>query len=280
MLRQGKVILEPDYDDPKSSFLELLPDSRFILPIHKAYLRFGKEQFGDFPNFRENTAGPNYRNGHITILEEGIRQLYTEGGPKNVKLANDFYQYLRHYYPDPNTGKTQEQYLVPLETFVFRERKRQLTSFKRATAIIGSWLFRSLKFASLGEVDQAANANERARKDWLYYMEDKRMEVGQSGRRQLAPLKVMRADATLQFMQRPDIYVMHKVKLWRVLERETRQRCYDRLLPIVTRLCDEHNPPLDIRKAFPEPPGMKEFRETNTREDERPDKGISHGEKS
>ena len=51
MASMGDIILEPNYEKPNTSFIQMLPDTRFIRPMHKAYLRFGKEQFGDDPKF-------------------------------------------------------------------------------------------------------------------------------------------------------------------------------------------------------------------------------------
>ncbi len=278
MIDQGRLVLEPDFEDPKRSYLDMLPDTRFIKHMHETYLRLGKEQFGDDPRFIEGTAGPNYRAGHVTFLEDGIHRLYTEGGPEGMKLARRYYAYLREYNPDKVTHKVQDRYLQPLERFVMREFWDELTSSKRATAIIGVWILRSLKNLSLGEVDQSIAAMERAKQGWMYYMEDKRFEPGQLSRRGLRPLIDMRANALAQFMQGQSIHVLHKARLWQRLDKTTRQMAYDRLAPYFRRVCQGHRPPLDPVKAFPEPPGMEEFRRSRP-EGFGPDPSIDHGEK-
>ncbi len=277
-IKRGKLILEPDFDDPKRSHIELLPDSRFIEHMHETYLRLGKEQFGDDPSFVEGTAGPNYHTGHVTNLEDGVRQLYTEGGPKNLALAREYYAYLRKYNPDKDTGEVQERYRQPLDAFVFSEFKGEFDSYKRANAIIGSWIHRSLKHLSLGEVDQSIAAMARARQGWTYYMQDKQIEPGQTARRHLAPLKNMRDNSIVQFLQKPDINIMHKARLWSRLDKPSRLATYDQLAPYFRQLCDSNEPPLDSEKAFSEPPGMEEHRKNNAVDDV-PKTQIDYGER-
>jgi hypothetical protein len=44
-------------------------------------------------------------------------------------------------------------------------------------------------------------------------------------------------------------------------------------------LCDRHEPPLELSKAFPEPPGMDEYRLNPERDDRQEDKSMSPGTK-
>ncbi len=277
-IKRGKLILEPNFDDPKRSYLELLPDSRFIEHLHQTYLRLGKEQFGADPRFIEGTAGPSYSVGHFTDLEDGIRQLYTEGGSQNVAQASGYYAYLREYNRDSDTGLVQPRFLQPLEQFVMREFWSELSSFKRANALIGAWVLRSLKHLSLGEVDQAIASMERAKQGWHYYMEDKGTDPGKTKRRHLAPLRDMRADALVQFMQQPSVFILHKARLWNRLEMPTKRAAYDKLAPYFTDLCAAAEPAMNPDKAFPGPPEMEEFRRTRPN-DFGPDESIDHGEK-
>jgi hypothetical protein len=277
-VKRGKLVLEPDFDNPTNSYLEMLPDSRFIPYLHKTYLKFGKEQFGDDPRFIEGTAGPSYLNGHFTFLGDAIRQLYTEGGEKNIKLAQKYYAYLRKYNRNKD-GSPKQSYLMPLKSFVLKDLKEDLGSIKTANMHIGAWLIRSLKWLSLGDAERSAGALNWANTAWHYYMKDKTQDVGDTERRHLPPLAKMRADAVVEFMQAPEFYIMHKVRLWNALGVETRRMTYDRLAPFFEYLCDITEPPLDVTKAFPEPPGMEEYRATHPL-DNAPDKGISHGEKA
>lgn len=277
-IKRGKLVLEPDFDTPANSYLELVPDSRFIPYLHETYLRMGKEQFGDDPRFIPGTSGPNYLIGHFTFLGDWIRQLYTEGGSKNVKLAKEYYAYLREYNRDDD-GSPKEQYLQPLEKFVMQDFYDDLTGFKTANMTVGAWIQRSLKYLSIGEVQAGRASLLRAKKGWEHYMKSKGIDPGQSHRRHLAPFKAMYADAVGQVMTSTHVAVIHKVRLWKTLDLIGRRMSYDRLLPYLTELAAAHQPPIVLEKAFPEPPGMEEYRRSRPK-DFGPDESIDPGEKA
>jgi hypothetical protein len=44
-------------------------------------------------------------------------------------------------------------------------------------------------------------------------------------------------------------------------------------------MCSEHDPPLDAARAFPEPPGMDEYRRNPEQRRERFQPGVSEGTK-
>ncbi len=290
-IKRGRMILEPDFDIPKNSYIELLPDSRFIRNLHEAYLEFGKAQFQDDPRFVEGTSGPNYRSGHVNFISDGIRQLYTEGGTENLELAQELYEYLRKYIRNDD-GSPKKLYQQPLQQFVMRDFLDDLNSFKTANMTVGAWLQRSLKWLSVGEIERAQGAVVWAKTGWVVYSKDTTVTVGKVRRQQLSPLPLMYADATYSFMGLPHIPTVHKVRLWKFLGDarfraafpevfwSTRQIVWDRLADVFIELCATNDPPLDPKRAFPEPPGMAEFRENppdfmNLEYDEGIDQGIS-----
>lgn len=278
-VKRGKMIIEPDFDKPTNSYLELMPDSRFVPYLHASYLKFGKEQFGDDPRFIEGTAGPSYSNGHYSFLADGVRQLYTEGGARNLALAKEYYAYLREYNRESD-GSVQPQYLLPLDKFVMAAFYSNLVSFKRANMEIGALIIRSLKYLSVGESTSSVTAMDMAKKGWEFYMKDKYIDVGGSDRRHMAPLRVMRASGVIQFMNIPSVHVLHKARLWKRLELPTRQRAYDRLAPYFRELCESHTPILAEARAFPEPPGMEDYRLTREAKQDESDVQVDHGEKA
>ncbi len=277
-IKRGKIVFEPDFDDPGGSYIELLPDSRYIPYLHEVYLRLGEEQFGDDPRFIPGTSGPNYMKGHFTFLGDWVRQLYTEGGSKNTNLAKEYYEYLRTFNRNDD-GSAKEQYLQPLEKFVLQDYLEDLSGFKSANMTIGAWITRSLKLLSIGELSPSIAAMERAKMGWEYYREQTGIDPARTDRRSLPPLIKMRADAVMQFLTSPGIVPIHKVRLWRVLDLTTRQMTYDHLFDYFTELAAEHDPPMILDKAFPEPPGMDEFR-ANQPEPVEEDVKIELGEKA
>ena len=85
-------------------------------------------------------------------------------------------------------------------------------------------------------------------------------------------------------MATPDVFlspvdVKDSHILTRAVERRARQMVWDRVQPLLVKLCSEHDPPLDAARAFPEPPGMEEYRQNPEKRRERTTEGVSEGTK-
>ena len=277
----GKIVLEPNFDRPNHSFLQVLPDIRFIRPMHEAYLHFGEKQFGDDPRFKPGTSGPNYFGGHRNFLLKSIRQLYLEGAEQNLEEAKEYYFYLRKFDTQQD-GSVKPQYQVTFERFVFKTMYEALDTQAGATTFISQLLLRSLKDLSDGNVSASVAHFKEARKWWDYYHRD--MMYDRNARRKLEPIGIMRRDVAMQFMTAPAEWysLLQKARLWQALDRPTRQAVYDRVLAMVEKQCAAHDPPLDADKVMPLPPDMKQYRANPDRvlqALERLDESVSHGEK-
>jgi hypothetical protein len=268
MVRQGRLVLEPNWDQPNRSFVEFLPDPRFIDHLHQTYLEIGKEQFGHDERFREGTSGPNYWVGHVNFLRQAITELYFEGTEKSIAKANGYYHYLTRYDTD-DEGKTKPQYLVPLEKFVLQDLYDALQTSKATSLFVGGFINRSLYEQALGNLDAAVGFLEVAKKAYDFYM--KGMRGDPQARRELEPLKIIYRDCVVRFMQRPDRALYQKVRLWQALDLTIRQHTYETLQPYFVELCERHDPPLDVDRAFRAPPGWDKAAEQpmKTRERER-----------
>jgi len=73
----------------------------------------------------------------------------------------------------------------------------------------------------------------------------------------------MLRDEIIEFIQDPRYKPLFKARLWKNLPLRQRQMAYDALSAYFKKLCAEQNPPWSITRAFPEPPGMIEFRKTH-----------------
>jgi hypothetical protein len=277
--RNGKIILEPNFQGPGKSFVDYQPDTQYIRHMHEAYIRYGKEQFGDDPNFVEGTAGPNYSTGHENFLMRSIRQLYLTGGTKNMEEAKEYYFYLRKFDLD-EYGQPKPRYHTTFKAFVERQFKETLDTQAGATVFIQSFLLRSLKEAAVGEVERALMSFATAKEWYEYYHRDTKTD--RNTRRMLQPLGIMRRDIALIFMQRPEFSAQEKARVWKSLDLTTRRAIYDDALPFVQQQCDAHVPPFDPNKVMPTPPGMEEHRknpDTVLTELKRYDERVSRGEK-
>ncbi len=276
LIGRGKIILWPNFDDPFSSYIEMTPDTRFIPYLYDTYLRLGKELFSDHPKFKEGTPGPIYMNGFVTNMHNWIELLYLKGGRKNIEQAENYYAWLRENNPHPD-GSTQEQYLLSLNEFVVGHTRDQLLTYKAVSAIIRSFIERALKQYSLGDSEAALASLRRARLAYEYWMKDTRVDPNE--RRWLQPPEVILRDQIEAYLKRQDIATLFKAKLWRALPLKQRQQTYDRLRSYFERLCESREPPWSTTRAFPEPPGMEEFRTQDTKHRGERREDIEQGER-
>ncbi|GJM24664.1 MAG: hypothetical protein DHS20C16_10790 [Phycisphaerae bacterium] len=277
--RKGKIVLEPNFQEPGKSFVEYQPDARYIRHMHEAYIKFGKEQFGDDPNFVEGTAGPNYSTGHENFLMRSIRQLYLTGGKKNMEEAKEYYFYLRKFDLD-RSGNAKPRYSTTFKAFVERQFKEALDTQAGATVFIQAFLLRSLKEAAVGDVERSIQSFNTAKEWYEYYHRDTKTD--RNARRVLQPIGIMRRDIALIFLQRPDFSIPEKARVWKSLDLTTRRAIYDDAMPFVQVQCDAHTPPFDPNKVVPTPPGMEEHRKNPDavlNELEHYDDSVSRGEK-
>ncbi len=257
LITRGRITLVPNFDDSFSSYIELTPDVRYIPYLYDTYMRLGKKHFGDSPRFVEGTPGPSYMNGFVTAMHNWIELLYLEGGEENRKLAENYFAWLREHNPHPDGG-TQERYLQTVDEFVMGDLLSQLQTYKAATAIIGSFIRQALKQFSLGQTRAALSSMTRARQCYDYWMIDTKVDI--NDRRKLQEPMIMLRDQVEAFMKEPRIDPLGRARLWKALPAEQRQMAYDNLRPLFEKLSDAQKPPWEVDRAFPEPPGMEEFR--------------------
>lgn len=260
MVGKGKITLWPNFDDPFASYIELTPDLRYIPYLFDVYLRLGKEHYGDDPRFREGTPGPIYMTGFVTHMQNWIQLLYLEGGEKNVQQAEQYYAWLRKNNPDQNTGQTQERYLQTLDEFVMGDIYAQLQTWRMARTFVAGFIQRGLKMFSLGMDKRGLKSWSRARKSYDVWMIDTAGDRDE--RRKMQPFVVILRDEIEGFLQDVGFNPLHKAALWKNLPLLQRQMTYDHLRPYFARLCETRAQRWDVKAAFPEPPGMVEFRKT------------------
>lgn len=277
LIARGKMTLVPNFDEPFKSYIELTPDLRFIPYLFETYMKLGKKQFGNDPRFREGTPGPSYMTGFVTAMQTWIELLYLEGGEKNIEQAENYFAWLRENNPHPD-GSTQEKYLIPLDEFVMGDLVGSLGTYRSAGAIINMFLRQSLKQWSLGMDDQALRSLWLARKCYDYWMADTKVDF--NDRRKMQPIRILLRDQIGSFMESEEFDALAKVRLWKNLPVDQRRLTWDSLAPYFVRLCEAQTPAWGVAKAFPEPPGMEEFRKVDPdyRSPDRP-QDVEQGER-
>jgi hypothetical protein len=287
LVTRGRVTVEPNFDDPLESYFEESPDTRFILPSFEVYQRLALEQWPEASGIEETP----FFGGFVSYVQNWIELLYYEGGEKNRALAEEFYVYLREKNKNED-GSTKEMYLKTLDEFIQGRLIDQLKTYKQGPAIIRSFILRSLKHLSLGQDDRALDNVRWARKAYKYWTVDTLSDPNE--RRRLQDFHIIFRDEVMNYMKSEIISPLAKTWLWKELGTtvatwprwtedlrltQARQLTYDQLSPYFARLCESLDPPWDVNKAFPPPPGMEEFRkqEIHYRDEAREEEGVSPG---
>ncbi len=257
LIMRGQMTFYPDFDDPYSSYLELTPDTRLIPYLYDTYLRLGKEQFGEDPRFVEGTPGKKFLNGMVTNMHNWIELLYLEGGEQNVQLATQYYSWLREKNPHPD-GSTQDIYLITLDEFVMADIINQLQTYRAVSAIIRSFVRRSLKQFSLNQKQAAVTSMIKARQCYDIWMIDTKNDI--NTRRHMETPEIILRDEIYAFMKEPRVMPLFKARLWKHLPIRQQLMTFDDLQPLLQRICETQEPRWSIQAAFSEPPGMEQFR--------------------
>ncbi|MCO6435628.1 MAG: hypothetical protein J5J06_00895 [Phycisphaerae bacterium] len=260
MVMGGRIVLWPNFDEPFDSYIEFSTDPRLIPYLYDEYLRLGKKYFGDREDFVEGTAGPVFRNGFVSAMENWIQVLYFEGGEKNLALAENFYAWLRKNNPHPD-GSTQERYTKTVQEFVLGDVLDQLHTHRAAAGLVRTFIKRALKELGLGLTEAGVSSLRHARLAHRYWEKDA-ADIKRTDRLRLPPIRIMLRDQIEEMMREPQLAALFKVRLWNALPVEQRQMTFDRLRPYFEQLCASQRPPWDVEKALPEPPGMEEYRKT------------------
>ena len=268
---RGKITFEPypDRDRIYLSYLSFTPDENMIEPMHTAYVRYGRMLDPD-PG-KGGGAGETFRSGHINFLSEAIRMLYLSG--REQESAN-YYEYLQTEYRLRPDGTPNPEYMKTFYDFVMGDyyASVQTMSIREATIAIAGWLNRAFEDQTDGNQKRARRLMDRAKQVYADFMKDKKgiyLVPGKS----LPPFDQIATDVFAAWMMKPYALptdTLRKANLWSVAELTLKQRVYDDLLPGFTAECDTWN--FDVAKAFPEPPGMEEYRKANpTRFQKAPD---------
>jgi hypothetical protein len=258
LVTRGRMTLWPDFDKPFRSYVELTPDTRYIPYLYDQYMQYGKEIFGEDPDYQEGTPGSNFMTGFVTNMQNWIELLYLEGGDQNLEMAQNYYAWLRHNNPHPD-GSTQEQYLLPLEEYVLGELKLQMDTYRSASAIVGSFVRKALKQFALGQIEPGLASLKHAATCHKFW-ESGLTGADRTERRSIATPAEQFRNQIETFIQDPQYEPLAKARLWRNLPLEYRQFVYDRLLPVFEKICAERQPAWSRERTFPEPPGMEEAR--------------------
>ena len=292
LIRMGKIILDANEKQPNRSYLNFASDLRFIEPCHQTYIELGERATGGEGLDPDKQKQAEYfRTGHANFLTDSIRLLYLYGADAQRAQARKYYRYLRENFKGSD-GKTKPQYQIPLEEYAQGDLKERVDRFQIASSEINVYLGSALQALADDDVKLYHGSMGNAKTIHDYYMRDKRDDPNE--RRKMKKFRDLVRDAIVGVLQLPaealvnerpprgvpeasPVYqafltrrtqnaLLMKARIWSRLSVDENgvdyQRwAYDPILATLEAECEEAD--FDPAKAFPEPPGMKEFREKN-----------------
>ncbi len=260
LFQRGDVTFEPNREQVHLSYLSLGRDLNMIEPMHRAYMEYAP-LFDPNPG-EQGGAGETYRVGHINFLSEAIRLLYLAGRERE---ATRYYQILRETYPLTRGGQPNETFQKPLHDFVVDSflESVEVPGMRDIRLVLDGLLYNAYTELAKGNVTRYARVARTAQQYHTRYMQKKGNLP--TGRLDIPPFREVTVDAFGRWLaQGPPMApadTLHKVRLWRRAPLYLRQVVYDDLLPMFERECELWE--FELEQAFPEPPGMEEYREAH-----------------
>jgi hypothetical protein len=260
MTKAGRYIFRINLDDPMASFLNVMPDLRYLEAMHNKYLEYGQKHAEEGEDVGQ-TAGETLRSGHVNHLHNGIVALYLSGRKDE---ARKYLDYLAINYKDLYEGTVQEQYLQSLDDFVRSQLKDMSESYNDAIMLIYSLLTDGYMSLAAGYGEEFAAALNNAQYVYNVYQREAGDDI--QGRRTLPPFSRMRADALGYFVSQQEFPLPLRSIAWNLEADQIKRQCYDDVIGDLAVQCERGG--FDVARAFPEPEGMAQWRIDNPRPDQ------------
>ena len=120
MAKQGRYIFRANVDKPFESFLNMLPDFRWVEAMHKKYLELGQKHKDESEDIGE-TAGETFRSGHVNELQDAI--VIALSG-RTRRRSPKYLAYLAKNYTNQDTRQIQDQYLQDVDSSSWARSRR------------------------------------------------------------------------------------------------------------------------------------------------------------
>jgi len=255
LVKMGRYAFQLNFQSPMESYLALMPDLRYVEPLHKKYLELGKKHADEDEDVGE-TAGEMLRAGHVNNLHDAIVSLYLAGREDE---ARKYYEYLAVNYKDLYTHKTQTQYLQDLDSFFQSQVRDMADRFDQSRALIYQMLANA--YISLGSGDSSEFSGGVSNAALVYRLYQKKRLGETKGRQSLPPFTQMRAVALTNFVTNPGVPILLRSLAWQRELNEVKRRCYDLVADDLTETCARGG--LDFAKVFSPPEGLEQWRKAH-----------------
>jgi len=253
----NRMTFEPLPGQIHRSYLNRGIDPAFIEPLHQTYIKYGR-LFDPNPRGVDG-AGRTYRAGHMNFLGEIIRRLYLSGYEAEAAY---YYSYLQESYPTNEAGQPNPAVAKTLHDYVMDGYldTAEVPGAREISLIIDALLSNAYAQLARNDISRYARLVRQSQRFHESYMSDKQ-DAG-SRRMRIPDFIDMQVDTFMAWLARPPStpwITLTKVRLWHRAPLFLRQSAYDRLLPGFEAECEAWQ--FELAQAFPEPPGMKEYRE-------------------
>lgn len=255
LAKEGRYTFRNNLDNPGKSFLAMSPDLRYIEAMHNMYLEVGP-QYAEEGEEVGQTAGEMLGSGHVNNLHAAIVALFMAG---HREAAEQYFDYLTINYKDPYTGRTKDIYLKGLDDFVLGELSEMASTYNEALYTIHAMLTNGYIKLAGGYADEFAAVVRNASLIYKKYQEEH--HATREGRLTLPAFADLRGQALATFVVNRAYPIELRSLAWNREQPDIQRRYYDFVAGDLARQCEQAS--LDIAKAFPEPPGMDEWRKAH-----------------
>lgn len=249
---RNRITFEPYTDDVNYAYFNMDTDLNFIKPMHEAFITYGPMLE---PSDEKGGAGETYKTGHVNFLVEAIRTLYFAG---RVREAQFYYDYLREHYGKNSDGTPNANYQLPLHDHVMKMFAEAI-DIKEAQQAVNGLFAASFETLSQGNVVQFNMLVGKAQEVYNNYQTKDRAD-----KVRFPPIRDMQADVLRLWLRQPPTgpgITLNKARLWLYLPVYLKQAVYDEMIDGLKKECEVME--FDAAVAFPEPPGMEEYRKAH-----------------
>lgn len=253
----GRYIFRLDLKEPMNSYLSTAPDFRYIEAMHNIYIELGKRHAEEDEDVTNKTSDL-LKTGHVNFLEDTVVDLFLAGRKDE---ARKWQEYLARTYKALDTETTKPEYVASLEQFVYSRLKDKIDTFDGALSTIQTILMNSYVSLMAGWDGEYASQVALAEEVYRRYQSDKLDDP--QGRRTLPPFLRIRSDLMSQFLtaELGGYPVYYRAMIWHKEQVEVKRQAYDDLRLAFQQMAESAG--MDVNKAFPEPPGMDQWRKEN-----------------
>lgn len=244
--------------EPVSSVLDMMPDPRFFPAYDKALdearARLESGDFGD-------QTSESFDSGHENFLLRALTMSYFYG---DEEQARNYYKKLRDLYGDKPHNIRWGRYQLSLDELA-RQEWAENSDLKSDTlqfvnAMLNHAFGRGLALGRRDVFDRFVKASEVALAN---YQADKRVTpTAPQHRLYWRPFDELLADEYAVYVTSPHVPLLIRVRVWANAPLKLNQQVFDRIQQRLHQQVDAAADSFDPVRAFPEPPGMEQVRQS------------------